>query len=271
MNINKVREFFPPFLKYRSLQTFNEIDLTQANQRSQLDPKIKFLSEQLLKLDQKVCLLRYNFIFPKEKIRADFLAKNQAQEILFAWYFDKLEVNTFLKLIPSFETIQRQIKSICEAIPELRNLEKKIPKFWIVIQDLNPDLEPLLSYLQGINLEVFRLKISNKETHALVSIQKLIKTRMEIPQESKISPQTKNANVFKSLLDPQWVDSLPKITAVKKEVSFKRPQITVDEMRDFLEVEERTSNEEDEKTDPFLSLDHFMENVDSEENESSKQ
>ncbi|MBF0492586.1 MAG: hypothetical protein HQM15_07390 [Deltaproteobacteria bacterium] len=278
MKFKKVKGLIPRFLKRRPPESGGEVNLTHPIHFTQLNPKIKFLSGQLLRLDSGVSLLRYNFSLAAESFCVPFVAKNQMGEAIFAWHFKKLEVETFLELFAQFEVIQKKAKSVYSQIPELQGLENRAPKFWIVTQAVNSELEPLLPYLRGMNFELFRLKITRRGSNAVVSIQKLIHASfLELPRKSEIPPKAKvnlatnlppsrpepanveKINQFSLLLDAQQVEALPKIKAVKKPTPFRRASITQEEMKDFLSMEDAGFSEEDDVTDPFISLENLRE------------
>ncbi len=278
MKFKKAQGLIPRFLKRRFPENSVEVDLTNPSNLDNLGPKIKFLAGQLLRFDTGVNLLRYNFSLSAEGQAIPFVAKNQSNEAIFAWHFKKLEGETFLKLFTQFEAIQKNIKSICSPLKEFQSLEKLAPKFWIIAQEVSSELESLLPYLKGINFELFKLKIARKGTSAIVSIQKLVHTsleslkrnesqaRLSTPLKSNLHqsllpkapvPQVESLKQFSSLLDAQQLDKLPKIKAVKKPVTFKKATITQEEMRDFLSMDEGDLSEEDDVTDPFISLENL--------------
>ncbi|HKX11740.1 MAG TPA: hypothetical protein VJP40_01215 [bacterium] len=205
----------------------------------------KILPDYFAKLDRGAVILDQGFPIREGESRIDYLVCNLAGELTFVWLQRRCNSESLSKLLPDYHWIQKNCSIWTHLFPQALKSQQLQMKVWIFALEIDADLQYLLTYLQGVRIEVFRA-LSEGESWRF--------------QAWKVGQKLPAAPVLPSSPSLLSLAEAPKPPAPKPAPVVVRPAaplLTQEEINDLLGGVQAPAEKiwkEDEDTDPHYQL-----------------
>lgn len=201
------------------------------------------LPESFAKLEPGAEILDQGFPIREGESRIDYLLGNPAGELTFVWLQRQCNSESLSRLLPDYHWIQKNCAIWTHLFPQALKSRQLQMKVWVFALEIDADLQYLLTYLQGVRIQVFHAR-SEGETWRF--------------RPWKIGQSAGAAPILPSSPSLIGLAEAPKPPAsVLPPVRPAGPLLTPEEIQDFLgEVQAPPERKwsEDEDTDPHYSL-----------------
>ncbi|MFO1519811.1 MAG: hypothetical protein U1F57_09150 [bacterium] len=221
-------------LKMKGPNSQREVPLAE-NEMSPLSTSLeRLLLRHLPALDSGMEILDRQFPVLEGVGRVDYIAVNSRGELILVWALEKLKPDGIHPLIQQYDWCRKNLALWRHLFTQVKKGNGEV-KVWWVVGEVDPQIQSILPYVNGISLEIFRYVFIKKGTDLSLKPYEDFKS---VPVSQSETPPPAFS------LHPAPVHSAPVL-----------PSLTQEEVRDFMKDEGGDpSDEEDEITDPFIHL-----------------
>jgi hypothetical protein len=124
--------------------------------KSEFETLIKVLPGHFAKLERDIQVLDRGFPIREGESKIDYLLCNPAGELTFVWLQRRCNAESLSKLLPDYHWIQKNCSIWTHLFPQALNSQQLQMRVWVFALEIDADLQFLLTYLQGVRIQVFR-------------------------------------------------------------------------------------------------------------------
>lgn len=124
--------------------------------KSEFEALGRVLPEYFSKIDRSIEVLDRDFPIREGESRIDYILGNGAGEWTFVWLQRRCHAESLSKLLPDYHWIQKNCALWPHLFPKVMAGPKPQMKVWVFALEIDADLQFLLTYLQGVSIQVFR-------------------------------------------------------------------------------------------------------------------
>lgn len=213
--------------------------------KSEFEALSRVLPEYFSKIDRSIEVLDRNFPIREGESRIDYILGNSAGELTFVWLQRRCHAESLSKLLPDYHWIQKNCALWTHLFPKVLAGSQPQMKVWVFALEVDDDLQFLLTYLQGVRIQVFRAQCEGEAWRFQA---------WKLGQEAPSAPKLPSSPSLLSLAEP------PKPQAKAPPPPTVRhagaPLLTPEEIQDLLGGVDAPPEKwpEDEDTDPHYQL-----------------
>lgn len=200
------------------------------------------LPESLVAMERGTQVLNRGFPIREGQSTIDLLVLSPSGELTFVWVKGLCKGETLSKLLPDYDWIQKNRALWPHLFPQVLSGRSLPMRVWIFALEIDPEVQYLLNYLQGIRIQLFQAAI-----HPEKGTWKF-KPWSELPKVQGRAPELPSS--------PSLLSVVPEPATVSASPPKAEPLLSREEINDLIALpgEEKPWSQEDEVTDPFYEL-----------------
>jgi len=209
---------------------------------AELELLARDLPASLAAMEPGTLVLNRGFPIREGNSSIDFLVLHPTGELTFVWVKGLCKAETLSKLLPDYDWIQKNRALWPHLFPQVLSSRSLQMRVWIFALEIDPEVQYLLNYLQGIRIQLFQAGIlPERGTWSFRPWEELSKVQGRAPELPS---------------SPSLLSVVPEPAAVSAPAPKEEPLLSREELNDLIALPEgeRSWNQEDEVTDPFYEL-----------------